>query len=187
MADSMHSRDRIKREAMRLFVQHGVDAVSMRDIAEAAGMKAPSLYAHFRSREELIGDLFFASYAGYGRLLAGAAASHDGCRAQVAAMVRIICALHAEDEMLFNFLLLTQHGPLRQVPPDESNPVEVICRCIQAGMANGDIPARDPALTAAAIIGVVVQSATFRLYKRLNQGLAAHTEEIVETCMRILS
>ena len=33
-------KERIKREAMRLFVEHGVDAVSMRDIADSVGMKA---------------------------------------------------------------------------------------------------------------------------------------------------
>ena len=64
MLDTCSPKDRIKREAMRLFVEHGVDAVSMRDIADAVGMKAPSLYAHFRSRDELIGELFHASYAG---------------------------------------------------------------------------------------------------------------------------
>ena len=57
MLDTHSPKERIKREAMRLFVEHGVDAVSMRDIADAVGMKAPSLYAHFRSREDLIGDL----------------------------------------------------------------------------------------------------------------------------------
>jgi AcrR family transcriptional regulator len=187
MTDPGNSRDRIKREAMRLFVEHGVDAVSMRDIAEATGMKAPSLYAHFRSRQALIADLFVASYTEYGRRLAEAAASHTGCRAQVEAMVRVICALHAEDELLFNFLLVTQHGTLNEAMPDDANPVEIICRCIAAGMENGDIPARDPTLIAAAITGTIVQSATFRLYKRLDRGLAAHTQALVDTCLRIVS
>ena len=118
----MGSKERIKREAMRLFVEHGVDAVSMRDIADAVGMKAPSLYAHFRSREDLIGELFFASYAEYGRQVAAAVASPGGFRRQLAALVAVICALHGEDELLFNFLLLTQHGFLRQVPSSEANP-----------------------------------------------------------------
>jgi hypothetical protein len=42
MLDLPSPKDRIKREAMRLFVEHGVDAVSMRDIADAVGMKAPA-------------------------------------------------------------------------------------------------------------------------------------------------
>jgi AcrR family transcriptional regulator len=187
MLDTGPPKERIKREAMRLFVEHGVDAVSMRDIADAAGMKAPSLYAHFRSREELIGELFFASYAEYGGQLAEAAASPGTFRRQLEAMVRVICALHSEDELLFNFLLLTQHGVLRQVPADLHNPVEVICRRVAVAMESGEIPPGNATLLAGAIIGVIVQTATFRLYGRLPVGLAELSDEIVALCLRIVS
>jgi AcrR family transcriptional regulator len=180
-------RERIKREAMRLFVEHGVDAVSMRDIADAVGMKAPSLYAHFRSREALIGDLFHAGYAEYGRHLAEAAAAQTGFRQQLEAMIRTVCALHAQDELLFNFVLLTQHGFLREVSSDDRNPVEIICRLVAGAMQAGEIPPGNAALIAGAIIGVIVQAATFRLYGRLTCGLAELTDEIVALCLRIVS
>ncbi len=172
---------------MRLFVDHGVDAVSMRDIADAVGLKAPSLYAHFRSREELIGDLFFASYAEYGRRLAEAAATPGGFHRQLEAMVRVVCALHAEDELLFNFLLLTQHGFLRQIARDDRNPVEIICRCVAAAMQAGEIPAGNATLVAGAIIGVIVQPATFKLYGRLNEGLADLADDVVALCLKVVS
>src|SRR6202041_3327686 len=139
MRDTQPPKERIRREAMRLFVDHGVDAVSMRDIADAVGLKAPSLYAHFHSREELIGDLSFASYAEYGRRLAEAAATPGRFHRQLETMVRVVCALHAEDEVLFNFLLLTQHGFLRQIARDDRNPVEIICRSVAAAMQAGEI------------------------------------------------
>lgn len=180
-------RDRIKREAMRLFVERGVDAVSMRDIADAVGLKAPSLYAHFRSREELITELFRPSYAVYGQHLSQAVTAHQGCVQQIEAMVRLICDLHEQDKLLFNFLLLTQHASLGDVPDDDDNPVGVICRCIAAGMQAGEIPKRDPNLIAGAIIGVVVQAATFHLYGRLPLGLAAYADELTATCIRIVS
>jgi AcrR family transcriptional regulator len=187
MLDTHTPKERIKREAMRLFVEHGVDAVSMRDIADAAGLKAPSLYAHFRSRDDLIADLFFASYSEYGRRLAEAAASPGGFHHQLETMVRSICRLHAQDELLFNFLLLTQHGFLRQLPESANNPVEIICRWVAAAIASGEIPAANPTLVAGAIIGVIVQNATFRLYGRLDHGLADHADEIVTLCRKIVS
>jgi AcrR family transcriptional regulator len=187
MLETYSPKERIKREAMRLFVQHGVDAVSMRAIADAVGMKAPSLYAHFRSREELIGNLFFASYTEYGRKLADAAASPGGFRRQLAAMVRVICALHGEDELLFNFLLLTQHGFLRQMPPTQHNPVEVIYRSVTAAMEAGEIPTANATLVAGAIIGIIVQNATFKLYGRLDRGLAEFTDEITTLCLKVVS
>jgi AcrR family transcriptional regulator len=172
---------------MRLFVERGVDAVSMRDIADAVGMKAPSLYAHFRSREELIGDLSFASYTEYGRQLAAAAASPGGFHRQLETMVQVICALHAEDELLFNFLLLTQHGFLRQMPDTEHNPVEIICYWVAAAMDAGEIPAANATLVAGAIIGIIVQNATFKLYGRLDRGLAEVTEQLTSLCLKVVS
>jgi AcrR family transcriptional regulator len=185
----MHTtpKDRIKREAMRLFVEHGVAAVSMRDIADAVGVKAPSLYAHFRSRDELIGELFHASYSEYGRQLAVAAATPGSVHSQLEAMVRLACALHAQDELLFNFLLLTQHGFPRETPPDDSNPIEVICRWVAGAMNTGAIPPGNPALIAGAIMGVIVQTATFHLYGRLTHGLQNHADQIVAICQRIVS
>ncbi len=180
-------KERIKREAMRLFVDHGVDAVSMRDIADAVGLKAPSLYAHFRSREDLIGDLFFASYAEYGRRLAEAAATPGAFPDRLEAMVRVICALHAEDELLFSFLLLTQHGFLRQIARDERNPVEVICRSVAAAMQTGEIPRGNATLVAGAIIGIIVQPATFKLYGRLTAGLDDLADDLVALCLKVVS
>jgi AcrR family transcriptional regulator len=187
MLDSHGSKDRIKREAMRLFVEHGVDAVSMRDIAHSVGLKAPSLYAHFRSREELVGDLFFASYADYGQRLAAAAATPGRFTAKLEAMVRAICTLHAEDELLFNFLLLTQHGFLRYVARDETNPVEVICRAVAGAMDAGEIRPGNATLVAGALIGIIVQPATFKLYGRLEMGLGELADDIVTLCLKVVA
>jgi AcrR family transcriptional regulator len=182
------TRDRIKREAMRLFVAHGIDAVSIRDIADAVGLKAPSLYAHFKSREALVAEMFQSGYAEYGRRLADAAATPGPFVETLVTMVRLICLLHAEDELLFNFLLLTQHGNLRDlsVAPAE-NPVEVLCGAVAGAMQAGQIPARDPVLTAAALMGVIIQPATFKLYGRLSRNLAAMQDEIVALALKVVS
>ena len=71
--------------------------------------------------------------------------------------------------------------------PEERNPVAVICHWVEDAMAEGEIPAGNAALVAGAIIGVIVQNATFRLYGRLAEGLAAHADEIVSICLRIVS
>jgi len=101
-------------------------------------------------------------------------------------MVRVICALHGQDELLFNFLILTQHGALRAFASDH-NPVEIICRLVASAMDAGEIPAGNAELLASAVIGVIVQAATFRLYGRLHKGLAEMADEIVSICRRIVS
>ncbi len=48
------SRTRILDESARLFRQKGYAAVSLRAIADAANMKAGSVYYHFSSKEEIV-------------------------------------------------------------------------------------------------------------------------------------
>src|SRR5271155_5745930 len=115
MRHGAETHDKIRREAMRLFVARGVDAVSLRDIADAAGVRPSTLYVHWPSRDALIADLFASGYAEYGRRVAEVAASPAPFRQRFAAIVRLICRLQAEDETLFNFLLLTQHRQLTQI------------------------------------------------------------------------
>ena len=48
------TKQRILDEALRLFSQSGYDAVSVERIASAVGIKAPSLYKHFKSKQEIL-------------------------------------------------------------------------------------------------------------------------------------
>lgn len=180
-------RDTIKTEATRLFTERGVDAVSVRDIAAACDMKAPNLYAHFTSKEALVAELFHEGYAEYGDILAAEAAKGGPFRARLERLVRTICRLHDEDNFRFRFLVMTQHGFLAEVPHDQRNPVEIICRAVAQAMEGGEIPRREPALAAMAVIGLIVQPATARLYGRLTGGLVERADELVGMCWRALS
>ena len=49
----MHTKQRILLEALRLFSRKGYDAVSVEQIADAVGVKAPSLYKHYKSKQDI--------------------------------------------------------------------------------------------------------------------------------------
>jgi AcrR family transcriptional regulator len=187
MPDPGGKRALIKTEALRLFVERGVDAVSVRDIAAACDMKPSNLYAHFASREALVSELFHEGYAAYGAAMADLAASAGPFRVRLERMVREICRLHDEDNLRFRFLVMTQHGFLHHVERDERNPVEVVCRAVADAMARGEIPAREPELMAMAVIGLIVQPATGIQYGRLAGKLRDRTDTIVAMCWRALS
>jgi len=176
------TRDRIKAEAMRLFVEHGIDAVSVRDIAAAVGMKASNLYAHFPAKAALIQELFAEGYQAYASVLAETGG--QTCIERLDAMVRRICALHDADITRFRFLLLTQHGTT--LPRDTPGPVDEVQTLITQGMTSGEIPAGDAVLVTAMLVGVVIEAATFRLYGRLDRDMVAMADEIVAACRRIV-
>ena len=50
----LRTHARIFDEAMRLFQERGFDEVSIGDITRAAGVSAPTFYAHFESKDHLI-------------------------------------------------------------------------------------------------------------------------------------
>ena len=47
----------LRAEAVRLFAERGYSAVSMRDLAEAVGMRQGGIYNHFASKQALLADL----------------------------------------------------------------------------------------------------------------------------------
>jgi hypothetical protein len=106
-------------------------------------------------------------------------------RVKLDRVVRLICALHDEDSLRFRFILMSQHSNLASIQLGAANPVEIVLALAAAAMAAGEIPRRDPELVAAAIIGLVVQPATFLQYGRLRAPLSGMADDIVSMCMRV--
>ncbi|GAB2907899.1 TetR/AcrR family transcriptional regulator [Nonomuraea fastidiosa] len=57
------TRQRIAETALRLFAEHGYDAVTVNEIAEAAGVAKVTLFAYFPSKESLVLDQIKDDYA----------------------------------------------------------------------------------------------------------------------------
>lgn len=49
----MNTKQKILQEALSLFSEKGYNAVYVRDIADAVGIKAPSLYKHYKSKQDI--------------------------------------------------------------------------------------------------------------------------------------
>ena len=62
----MGTKQRILREALRLFSQKGYDAVSVEQIADAVGIKAPSLYKHYKGKRDIFDAIFEETAKRYG-------------------------------------------------------------------------------------------------------------------------
>ena len=56
-AEATDTRERILLEAARLLRHHGYAATTLREIADAAGVKAGSIYYHFETKEEILGEV----------------------------------------------------------------------------------------------------------------------------------
>src|SRR5258708_3909374 len=52
-------KETISKKASKLFKEKGFSATSMREIAEAIGVEAPSLYNHIISKKEILQEICF--------------------------------------------------------------------------------------------------------------------------------
>jgi AcrR family transcriptional regulator len=75
---SPDARSAILAEATRLFESKGIDGVSMRQVADAAGYSATTIYHHFDDKNDLMYAVCVSGFAEFGAALAAAgAASND--------------------------------------------------------------------------------------------------------------
>ena len=51
------TKQRLLSESLRLFSENGYDAVSVAEIASAVGIKAPSLYKHYKSKRDIFDSI----------------------------------------------------------------------------------------------------------------------------------
>lgn len=54
----MTKAEEIKSQAVRLMAEKGFDAVSLRQLAEAAGLQPGSIYTHYRSKAHLLREVY---------------------------------------------------------------------------------------------------------------------------------
>jgi AcrR family transcriptional regulator len=181
------TKELIARTALTLFVEKGIDGATIRDIAAAAGIAEGTLYRHYPGKDALAWDLFSRNFTAFALELNRIQAGQATLRAKLDAMVRQFCAFFDDDPVLFSYLLLAQHGQLQKVTPDMPNPVEVVREVLAAGMDRGEIPAGDPNVAAAMVLGIVLQVAIFKIYQRLTQSLTSLAEVLVEASWRVLA
>lgn len=162
---------KVERAALELFAANGVDGVSIGEIADAAGVSQGALYRHYKSKEDLAWTLFATAYLRTGAELDELAARHRGFPARVGAMVEHFCALYDKDPALFRFMLIAQHGFLPRIPRHERTPVDAVADVVEDAVRAAEVATLDPLAGGAAILGVILQTAVFHIYGRLEGAL----------------
>ncbi|MEU1205510.1 TetR/AcrR family transcriptional regulator [Nocardia sp. NPDC005825] len=59
------TRERILETAIGLFAQRGFEACTVRDLADAVGIKPPGLYSHFKSKEDILSEAMLRALRGF--------------------------------------------------------------------------------------------------------------------------
>jgi AcrR family transcriptional regulator len=189
MKRSTGVKAKVEKAAIELFAARGVDGVSIGDIAAVAGVSQGALYRHYPSKEDLAWSLFSTAYLRMGGELDAIRQRHTDLETRLGAMVAHVCALYDQDPALFRFMLLAQHGLLPRVPADRRAPVDAVADAVAEAARSGELasPPVDPVAAAAAIMGIVLQTALFHVYGRLSGRLAARAPDLARAPIATLN
>jgi AcrR family transcriptional regulator len=163
----MEMRDQILAQTTKLFAHKGFDGTTLQEIADAVGIRKPSLLYHFSSKAELrqcvIENMLSHWNEVVPRLLR---AAHSG-QEQFDSLVRELLAFFAEDSdraLLMVREVLDRPEELTPLLMERVRPwVELVCNYIRKGQRQGRIhTAVDPEAYVLHVINLVVSSlATF--------------------------
>lgn len=181
------TKEMIAQAAIALFAERGVDATSIRDIANAVGVTEPAIYRHYESKAAMVRDLFVEHYQALAQVLDTVQTEQKDAQSRVQAMVGAFCDLFDERPALFRFLLMAQHRALSDSAELRPNPVDMVRSVLADAIAAKALPPQDPDIANTIMFGIVLQAATFKIYGRLDQPLAAYREELSAAIWAALS
>jgi len=186
MPKGLETKNRIARSALELFVAQGVAETTTKDIAERANISEGGIYRHFPSKDDLAWELFLDHYKSMGRAIDEAQAAQSTIRGKADAIVRCYCEMADQDWTLFSYHLLTMHQQLLRLDGVTPNPVDVVEEVIAEAMRKGDIPARPVKILAAMALGVVLQTATHKIYGRTTMPLMDSVDMLSAAVWKVL-
>lgn len=181
-----NARPKIERAALQLFISEGVDAATTREIADVAGVSEGALYRHYKGKDELALALFMETHNRLAEMMQEAFSKPGTIEERVRRAVTAYCELADEDWLLFSFHLVSLNKFVPHDTKRDDDPVTIVETLIAALMDAREIPKGDPAISAAMILGVVMQAGLNKIYNRLPGPFSQHIETFTRTIMAIL-
>ena len=180
-------RPDIVQVATSLFAARGIDGVSMRDIASAAGVREAAIYRHFASKEELSRDIFLSWYGWYctelQRIVNGSASTLE----QLREIVRHEFSAATDHSHAFVYFCENEARFVSELPAGVMSARRIFTAFIKAGQARGEVRMASPELLADMVSGALCTVALTWLRTGRRKKLETHHAEVVDGCWRMIA
>jgi AcrR family transcriptional regulator len=90
------TRTQIRQVALELFAERGYDKTSLREIAERLGITKAAVYYHYKTKEEIVGELFDALLSGVDEIVEWAGTQPTGAATRTEVVRRYSALLGGE-------------------------------------------------------------------------------------------
>ncbi|HXG30981.1 MAG TPA: TetR/AcrR family transcriptional regulator [Thermodesulfobacteriota bacterium] len=177
----------IENTAIRLFASKGIQQVTIKDIAKEAGCSEGALYRHYSGKEEMALSLYKNGLERFGALLKATLKGRGSFSERLRSAVGLFYSFFDEDPVTFKFILLSEHHFPKENKLDPGlNPHNLVFDFIREGIKRGEFKNDDTELSAAMVLGLVLQPATLTATGRLKEKMRDKTDEVAEACLRVL-
>ena len=177
----------IVRAATALFAKRGVDATSMREIAEAAGVREAAIYRYFAGKEELCRDIFVSWYGWYSRQLREIVRGPGDTRDKVHGGARLELAAAAEHTEAYTYFCENEARFLRALPAEVPRARDVFIELITEGQKRCEVKSGDAGLLADMLSGALCAVALTSIRRRRRGDLTNHLDLVAETCWAMIT
>ena len=187
MPNPKDTRATIRREACRLFAERGYAAVSMRDLADAVGVRQSGLYNHFKSKQALLVDLMASHMEVLLQVLDGVMAGVTNPIARLEAFVQLHVSYHLDypEDVFLAYM------EIRSLEADGRDRVialrdryeDVLRGILEDGVAAGDFQIADAAVHTRMLLSMLTGATVwFRAGGRLSRDdvVACHLQAALQ-------
>ncbi|MGI6238307.1 MAG: TetR/AcrR family transcriptional regulator [Christensenellales bacterium] len=179
------TRARIREAAVALFAQKGLEATSVADIAETAGVSAGLIYRHYRAKDDLFIELADEARAGLASLRAAFEAGEPV--PTIGSITQDICRDMTQDGRFLNIMiiitraLLMNDARLQPLIEEDKAMLAALAGMIARGQRAGDFRAGDARAMACAYIATV--QGAFVMRAALGADFCVPTPEVLQAAI----
>jgi AcrR family transcriptional regulator len=181
------TRQAIIDAASALFLEHGYENFSLRQVAEQIGYSPGTIYLYFSDKDELLFTLADIGFQRFGEALQAAVDATDNPREQINGLGRAYIAFGLENPVHYRLMFIERTDFMfRDSPEHGKSWIEtfyILQHTIERAMASGDIPSGDAEAVSdavwAAVHGVVAIAIRMRFIPK--ERIEKATEVLLST------
>ncbi len=180
-------RPAIVQVATSLFAARGINGVSMRDIAQAAGVREAAIYRHFVSKEDLARQIFLSWYGWHcqqvHQIVTGAGDLKEKLRG-------IVCQEFTVAERYpeaFFYICANEVKFLSSLPPEVPAVRNSLIAFIKEGQRRGEFRLGDTELIVDMLSGALCEVALSWVRRQRRGSLRRHIGLVTESCWRMIA
>ena len=180
-------RPEIVRAALSLFAEQGINGTSMREIAEAAGVREAAIYRHFAGKEELAREIFLSWYASHCRQANQIVTGPGSTKEKLHSLV--LQEFTAAESYPEAFLYFCENEPkfISLLSFEVPSVRQIFIEFIREGQNRGELRAGFPGLIADMLSGALCGVALSWVRRQHRESLSRYVALVTEGCWRMLA